>query len=257
MELIDGIRYNYTGLKLGLKTPALLALGLLRFAVIFVLSIAAVWLVLANYQEIMNLLWKRPESIWIQWLWTLVSWVLGVLLTGISTILAFLLSQVLFSVVLMDRMSQITEHKITGKVIAPSGIAWFRTFFFLIRQEIPRMALPVIITLVLMIVGWFTPLSPISTVLSPLTAAVFLAWDNTDLVPARRLETFGSRFRLLAGHWMFHLGFGLWFLIPGLNIMFLSFAPVGATRYYIEHLAKNRVPGKTLSGLSGKNTQAN
>ena len=54
MELIDGIRYNYKGLKLGLKTPALLALGLLRFIVIFVLSIAATWLVLANYQEILN-----------------------------------------------------------------------------------------------------------------------------------------------------------------------------------------------------------
>jgi CysZ protein len=253
MELIDGIRYNYNGLKLGLKTPALLALGLLRFAVIFVLSIAAVWLVLANHQEIMNLLWERPESIWIQWLWTIVSWVLGVLLAGISTILAFLLSQVLFSVVLMDRMSQITERKLTGKVIAPPGNSWFRTFIFLIRQEIPRTALPVLIAFVFMTVGWFTPFSPVSTVLSTLTAAVFLAWDNTDLVPARRLKRFGSRFRLLTGHLMFHLGFGLWFLVPGLNILFLSFAPVGATHYFIEHLDKDRMPDKTLCRLSGGN----
>jgi CysZ protein len=247
MELIDGIRYNYNGLKLGLKTPALLALGMLRFVVIFVLAIAAAWLVLANHQEIMTLLWKQPESIWILWLWHIVSWMLGVLLAGISTILAFLLSQVLFSVVIMDRMSQITEHKITGKVTAPQGISWFRTFIFLIRQEIPRTALPVLIALGFMIVGWFTPLSPISTVLSSLAAAVFLAWDNTDLVPARRIETFGGRFRLLTGHLMFHLGFGLWFLVPGLNLIFLSFAPVGATRYYLEHLDKNRVHDKTLS----------
>ena len=244
MELIDGIRYNYNGLKLGLKTPALLAIGLLRFVVIFVLSIAAAWLVLANYQEIMNLLWNRPESIWILWLWHIVSWVLGVFLAGISTILAFLLSQILFSVVLMDQMSQITERKITGKVTAPPGISWFRTLLFLIKQEIPRTALPVLLSLVFMVVGLFTPLSPISTVLSSLAAAVFLAWDNTDLVPARRIETFGRRFRFLSNHFMFHLGFGLWFLVPGLNIIFLSFAPVGGTCYYIEHLDKNRVPDK-------------
>jgi CysZ protein len=32
----------------------------------------------------------------------------------------------------------------------------------------------------------------------------------------------------------FHLGFGLPFLVPILNILFLSFAPVGATLYYLE-----------------------
>jgi CysZ protein len=167
--------------------------------------------------------------------------VLGAFLAGISTILAFLLSQFLFSVVLMDRMSQITERKISGKVAAPPGISWFRTLIFLIKQEIPRTALPVLAALVFMIVGWFTPLSPISTVLSSLAAAVFLAWDNTDLVPARRIEPFGKRFRFLTGHFMFHLGFGLWFLVPVLNIIFLSFAPIGATRYYIEHFDTNRV----------------
>jgi len=247
MELIDGIRYNYNGLKLGLKTPALLALGLLRFAVIFVLTMAAAWLVLDNHQEIMNLLWRQPESIWILWLWYFVSWVLSILLAGISAILAFLISQVLFSVVIMDRMSQITEKKISGQVSGPHAMSWVRMFVFLIRQEIPRTILPVLIAMVLMIVGWFTPLSPISTVLSSLAAAVFLAWDNTDLVPARRLETFGSRFRLLAGHWMFHLGFGLWFLVPGLNILFLSFAPVGATLYYVQHMDLSRSSGETLS----------
>jgi CysZ protein len=45
---------------------------------------------------------------------------------------------------------------------------------------------------------------------------------------------FGERFRILKRNLSFHLGFGLPFLIPLLNIVFLAFAPVGATLYYID-----------------------
>ena len=72
------------------------------------------------------------------------------------------------------------------------------------------------------------------TILSSAVAVIFLAWDNTDLIPARRLVSFGERFRILRHNLGFHLGFGLLFLIPILNILFLSFAPVGATLYYID-----------------------
>jgi CysZ protein len=92
------------------------------------------------------------------------------------------------------------------------------------------------IALVLMVLGWSTPLSPVTTIVSALAAEIFLAWDNTDLIPARRLEPFGGRFKFLVKNLGFHLGFGLWFLIPVLNIVFLSFAPVGATLYYIERI---------------------
>ena len=64
---------------------------------------------------------------------------------------------------------------------------------------------------------------------------VFLAWDNTDLTPARRMVEFKKRFKLMSSTLLFHLGFGILFLIPGLNILFLSFAPVGATLYFIEN----------------------
>jgi CysZ protein len=87
---------------------------------------------------------------------------------------------------------------------------------------------------VLIGLGWLTPLGPIVTILSSMAAAIFLAWDNTDLIPARRMAPFKERFRLLMSTLPFHLGFGLLFLIPLLNILFLSFAPVGATLYYID-----------------------
>jgi len=236
MNLFSGIAYNFRGLKLGVKTPGLLVLGLVRVVIIVVITLVTAALILEYHQEILNLIWGRPESPWLVWLWRLVSWLVALLLVGLSTVLSFLISQFLFSVFIMDAMSRITEQRITGGEKASRHVPWFKYFFYLLRQEIPRAVIPVMILLLLMIVGWFTPLSPLLTVVSSLLTGIFLAWDNTDLVPARRLEPFGSRFKFLLRHFNFHLGFGLWFLIPGLNILFLSFAPVGATLFYVERI---------------------
>ena len=92
------------------------------------------------------------------------------------------------------------------------------------------------LSIVIVILGWFTPLGPVLTIVSPLVAGIFLAWDNTDLVPARRLVPFDRRWQLFRRNLLFHLGFGLPLLIPGLNIVLLSFAPVGATLYYFEQI---------------------
>lgn len=235
MHLFKGMSYNLKGLKLGLKTPRLLMLGLLRFVILIVITIVAMVIILSKYQEILNLMWHMPENAWFAWLWHLVSWLLALILMGISTVVGFLVAQILFSALIMDIMSQITERKITGRVESPSQLGFFAHFFFLLRQEIPRAVLPILISLVLLVLGWFTPLGPVLTILTPMAAAVFLAWDNTDLVPARRLAPFGRRFRFLYHNLGFHLGFGLLFLIPILNILLISFAPVGATLYQLDH----------------------
>ena len=234
MDLLSGIAYNYRGLKLGVKTPSLLFLGLVRFVVVVAITIASAGLVLAYYHEALGLLWGRPESSWVVWLWHLFSWLVALLLVGLSAVVSFLISQLLFSVIIMDAMSRITEQRVTGQEKEAQRMPWLKYFFYLLKQEIPRAVIPVLIALILMILGWLTPLAPVITIISSLAAAIFLSWDNTDLIPARRIEPFGSRFKFLLKNLSFHLGFGLWFLIPGLNIIFLSFAPVGATLYYIE-----------------------
>lgn len=239
MGLINGIAYNYKGLKLGLKTPKLLFLGLIRFAAIVLITVVSAGLVLKYHSEIMGLLWSKPESSWIVWLWYIVSWLLTFLLMGISAVIAFLIAQILFCVVIMDAMSRITERQVAGREKEAESISWFKSFFYLLSQEIPRAFIPLIIALMLMVLGWLTPLSPVITVISALVAGIFLAWDNTDLIPARRHESFNDRFKFLLKHLGFHLGFGLWFLIPVLNIVFLSYAPVGATLFYMELVEKD------------------
>ncbi|MDL2329953.1 EI24 domain-containing protein [Desulfosarcina sp. OttesenSCG-928-A07] len=234
MNFFSGIRYNVKGLLMGLRTPRLFLLGLARFGVMVLLTLAMAWLVLAWHDEVLSLLWHRPASPWLVWLWYGVSWLVFLVLLGISGVLAYLLGQVLFSVLIMDLMSRITERMVTGQEEAASGLSILSQMVFLIRQEIPRNIIPVILTMVIMVLGWFTPLGPVLTLMGPLVAVTFMAWDNTDLVPARNFESFGDRFRFLGKTVFFHLGFGLPFLIPLLNIFFLSFAPVGATLYHID-----------------------
>jgi CysZ protein len=234
MNLFSGIRYNLRGLGLGLRTPKLLLLGLIRFAVVIIITIFSAGLILVYHQEILNLMWSRPESHWLLWLWYLLSWLLTAILIGLSAVISFLVAQILFSVLVMDLMSRITEKKVTGSVLEPNKLPYWQLFLFLVKQEIPRGIIPVLLSLLIIVLGWLTPLGPVVTVISSGLAVIFLAWDNTDLIPARRLTPFKERFRILMGTLPFHLGFGLPFLIPLLNILLLSFAPVGAALYHID-----------------------
>lgn len=234
MGFFSGIVYNLRGLMLGLRTPRLLILGLVRLAAVLVLTVAAASLVLVYHDEILALIWTRPASMWLIWLWHLFSWLLGLLLLGVSALAAYIVSQILFSVVIMDAMSRLTEVRVRGAAREPTQRPLFSHFFHLLRQEIPRSVFPVVLTLVLTVLAWLTPLGPVLTVAAPLVAGAFLAWDATDLVPARRLMPFGERFRLFLRALPFHLGFGLLFLVPLLNVLVLSFAPVGGTLYFLD-----------------------
>jgi len=234
MNLYDGIKYNVKGLALALKTPKLLMLGILRFLIVLFFTLILSGLVLYWHDEILLMIWKVPETGWLVFVWKAVSWLLSISLAAIAMVLSYLIAQLFFCVFIMDYMSRITEKIILGKEVPMEQNSWIGFFIYLVKQEIPRAVIPVLISLIIMVIGLLTPISVIIIILSSITAAIFLAWDNTDLVPARRMEPFNIRIKFLRRNLMFHIGFGLLFLIPGLNIVFLSFAPVGATLYYLE-----------------------
>jgi CysZ protein len=136
----------------------------------------------------------------------------------------------------MDLMSRITEKMETGQVREEASMSFASLFVFLIKQEIPRALAPIAASVLLVLVGWFTPLGPVVLILSSGVTIICLAWDNTDLTPARRAIPFNERWRLLKKSLLFHIGFGLPFLVPGLNLLCLAFAPVGATQYFLREV---------------------
>jgi len=235
MQIVSGIRYNLAGLKMGLTTPGLLFLGLLRFFVIILVAIVLGAIILIYHSDIISAIWSKPESFWVVWIWYILSWLISLILIILSSVLSYLLSQCLFSIVIMDRMSRITERIRKGHVTEPGDLSFLGQLMFLIRQEIPRTIIPVLLLLILSVIGWFTPLGPFITIFTSIIAAAVLAWDNTDLVPARRCLKYRNRFGFFIKNFSFHIGFGLLFLVPVINIIFLSFAPVGATLYYIDN----------------------
>ena len=234
MDLIRGIRYNLRGLYFGVTNGKLLFLGLVRFFVVIIIMLILAGVILAYHNQILDLIWSKPQSSWLIWLWHVLSWLLSLFLVGVSAIFSYLLSQILFSVLIMDLMSRITERKMKGLVVEPEKMPIWKLFFYLVKQEIPRAVIPVVVSVVLMVLAWFVALGPVFIFISSGITILFLAWDNTDLIPARRLLPFKVRFRLFLKTILFHLGFGLPFLVPGLNLVFLSFAPVGATLYYLD-----------------------
>ena len=235
MNIFRGIKYNIKGVIFAFKTPKLLILGILRFVIVFFLALFLSGLVLYWHDSILKIIWSMPESGMALYVWKAVSWLLSLFLSGIAMVLAYLIAQLVFAVFIMDYMSRITEKIILGKEQPLEHGSWISFFIYLIKQEIPRVIIPVLIVLIIMAAGLLTPLGPVIMIISSLVAVVFLAWDNTDLVPARRMYPFKIRFGFLRKNIMFHIGFGLLFLIPWLNIIFLSFAPVGATLYYLEN----------------------
>ena len=234
MNIVQGIRYNIRGFWLGIKTPKLLLLGLVRVLVVIAITIISIGLIFVYHQEILNLVWAKPESHWLVWLWHVLSWMVSLFLVVLSSLLSYLIAQVFFCVMIMDTMSRITERMVSEQERVPPKMPFFSWFFYLVKQETPRAIVPVLLSLLILVLSWLTPVGPLVTILSSLIAAMFLAWDNTDLVPARRLYPFKTRFKHLYKDLLFHVGFGLLFLIPVVSIFFLSFAPVGATLYYIE-----------------------
>jgi CysZ protein len=234
MGFLNGLFFNLRGLKLGLTTGKLLFWGLVRFALLVLIMVALTGLILAYHQDLMSLLWAKPESRWLIWLWHLVSWLASLFLIGLSGIVSFIISQIFFSALVMDHMARITELRMAGTVTEPEKLSLWKSFTSILLQEIPRSVVPLTLSLLILLIGWITPLGPVLTVLSSALAILFLAWDNTDLIPARNLVPFKERFSFLMKTIPFHLGFGLPFLVPILNIVFLAFAPVGATLYYLE-----------------------
>ena len=186
VSFVKGVTYNLRGMLFAFKRPQLLSLGLIRFAVVILLTTLTAGTILYHHQDILNLIWMKPESVWLVWLWHAVSWLLSLLLAGVCVILSYLLSQLLFAVIIMDAMSRITERISSGHKTEQEQTPLLQQFFYLVRQEIPRTTLPVLVALLLMALGWLTPLGPLLTMLATAMTVIFLSWDNTDLVPARR-----------------------------------------------------------------------
>ena len=88
MNLYYGLKYNIRGVAMALKTPKLLVLGILRFAIVLFFTLFLSGLVLYWHNEILTMIWTMPESGLLLYLWKAVSWILSLFLAGVAMVLS-------------------------------------------------------------------------------------------------------------------------------------------------------------------------
>lgn len=238
MHLLDGLICHWEALKLLKKRKTLIFWGGVRFIIILVLFVVFSLIAFAYNDPLLEYIWERPESIIMLVIWKITLILFTAVLLFIAAIFSYIISQILFGVLIADYMSYVTEYELTTKVSNGAPLFSFNYLFFLIRQEIPRGFLPLIISSGLMILGWLLPLGFAWVFISSLVSGALVAWDYTDLVPARMLMPFGERFSLFKKTFLGHVIFGLPFLVPFLNVIFFSIGPVAGTIFFLKTMHK-------------------
>jgi len=232
MGFFYGLWCHIEALKIFKQQKSLIFWALLRFIVLIVLFVILSTIAISYNKEVLQLFWIKPENYFLLILWYILLFLTSIVLMFVAGIISYIISQVLFGVLIADHMSILTERIITGNVTNPQMN--LRHLIFLVKQEIPRTFIPLIITSAIMVFGWILPLGVVLVVASVLISCLFTAWDYTDLVPARALYSFKERFGIFKKEILGHLGFGLPFAIPFLNVVLFSIGPVSGTLFYLK-----------------------
>jgi CysZ protein len=102
------------------------------------------------------------------------------------------------------------------------------------KQETPRAIIPLFLSTTLIVLGWLLPFGPIWVLFSSIFSCAFMAWDYTDLVPARRMMSFKERSRMFKKTFFTHVAFGLPLIIPILNVILFSIGPISGTILFLK-----------------------
>jgi CysZ protein len=231
MGFFYGLWCHIEALKIFRQKKSLIFWASLRFITLIVLFVILSAIAISNNREVLQLLWLKPQNYFLVILWYLLLFITSIILMFAAGIISYIISQILFGVLIADHMSILTESIVTGKITNPQMSLGH--LIFLIKQEIPRTFIPLITTSAIMVFGWILPLGVVLVVASVLLSCLFTAWDYTDLVPARALYSFKERFGMFKKDILGHLGFGLPFAVPFLNVLLFSMGPVSGTLFYL------------------------
>ena len=168
----------------------------------------------------------HPDGPW--WHMTL-HYLLEVVLYLTMALATLLVSLLLMSIVaapIYEVVSEAVEHDLMGRK-SPSLGLWGNLRSILV--ELKKVAVISLLSLLLLLV-------PGLNLLAALGAAFLLGWDFFDYPLARRGLSLSARFRLVLSNFWVVLGFGVWLVIPGLQVLTVPMAVAGGTILGLEAL---------------------
>lgn len=227
-ETWRGIRAFPTGLRWLLAHPRYLVLLLIPSLSALALLVGLWGRILDFSQWFVELaFWDKPQAWYALVLWWIGWALMSILPIALSVLAIYLLMKILASP-LMEWVSIAIEKDVTG--LEPPRLT--------LREQITVMLGELQKALVILVVPILLLLIPGFNVISLPAAAFLIGWDFFDYPLARRGWSFAERWRFVAGELWSVMGFGLWFVIPFLNILLAPFAIAGGTLLSVECISR-------------------
>lgn len=236
-ETWRGLRAFPAGVRWLMAHPRHLALLLLPSLLTAALLVGSwSWILDLSQWFVEHAFWDKPEAWYAVALW----WVGWALMSFVPIALcvlgAYLLMKALASPI-FEIVSTAIEKDVTG--LDPPRLT-LRQHVSVILGEMQKALVILTIPILLLLIPGFN-------VISIPVAAFLIGWDFFDYPLARRGWSFGERWRFVAGELWSVTGFGLWFVIPFVNIVLAPFAIAGGTLLGVESIRRRTSSQRKLT----------
>lgn len=236
LKIFDGLYRGFKGFPAGVawlfSHKKYLMLLLLPFIIGFIAIIFGWRYFFANQEYIMDtaLFWFSEPSWYlmpIYWIcWGLIY--LGILI--LSIVLAFLVVNVL-SAPIYEMISVAVEKDLSGGRV--EEVSFWKSLL-LIKEEIKKVLFICIVSILLLFI-------PGINVISLFVSAFLIGWDFYDYPMARRGFVFQDRLGYVKKDFWAIMTFGLWLMIPFVQIVLIPLAVAGGTMLSLDTLKKRPI----------------
>jgi len=231
-DTVRGLKTYLAGVRWLRANPrCLLLLSLPAILGMVFLSIGAGCFAGNDVRILTFVLFSKPED---SWLMLMVYYLCKVLLYLATIIFVFVASFLIMNIVaspVYEYVSVAVERDLTGNDIPNQS---FKEALYVMFVELKKVALILGISLLLLIV-------PGINLLSTLVAAFLIGWDFFDYPAARRGWSFRKRIEFVGKEFFAVLGFGLWLVIPVVQIVLVPLAVAGGTMLNLEAMKRREL----------------
>ena len=231
-DTVRGLKTYLAGVRWLKANPRYLLMLLVPaiLGVVF-LSFGVGWFA-ANDERILSwVLFTKPED---SWLMLIVYYLCKVLLYLATIIFVFVASFLFMNVIaspIYEWISIAIEREMTGADIPNQSL---KESLYVMLVELKKVALIIGISLVLLLI-------PGLNLLSTLVAAFLIGWDFFDYPLARRGWSLRRRLSFVSKEFFAVFGFGLWLVIPIVQIVLVPLAVAGGTMLNLEALKRREL----------------
>ena len=225
-NFLKGWRSFFKGLRWLRQHPFYLMVLMIPMALGIALLTFGAGVFLNHQEEVLNwVLFVKPEN----WFGSALYYMAKGLFYVVLIVIGFVFYSLLVNVVsapVYDYVSAAVEKDILKTV--PTELK-LRESLQLIGEELKKVLFIMLFSLIFL-------LTPGLNIISPLMTAFFVGWEFIDFSLARRGWRFRKRLKFVFANFFSVVGFGLWFLIPGIQFIIMPLAVVAGTMLAVERM---------------------